>query len=81
MIYVSLLERTVSVIGDQAIVKAIEQATWDELRDTVISGLREGRASEGLCKAIDKAGAVLAEKMPGEHDDTDELGNHLRIID
>ena len=81
LIYVSLLERTVSVIGDQAIVKTIEQATWDELRDTVIAGLREGCASEGLCKAIEKAGAVLAEKMPGEHDDTDELGNHLRIID
>ncbi len=81
LIYVSLLERTVSVIGDQAITEAIEQKTWDELRDTVIAGLASGQASEGLCKAIGQAGEVLAEKMPGSHDDTDELSNHLRIID
>ncbi|MCP4445958.1 MAG: hypothetical protein GY811_11520 [Myxococcales bacterium] len=81
LIYVSLLERTVSVVGDQAITEAIEQETWDTLRDTVIAGLSEGRPSEGLCNAIEQAGALLAEKMPGSHDDTDELGNHLRIID
>ncbi len=81
LIYVSLLERTVSVIGDQAITEAIEQKTWDTLRDAVIAGLAEGRPSEGLCNAIEQAGVVLAENMPGTHDDTDELGNHLRIID
>ncbi len=81
LIYVSLLERTVSVIGDQAITDAIDQKTWDALRDTVIAGLAEKRPSEGLCKAIEQAGVVLAENMPGSHDDTDELGNHLRIID
>ncbi|MCP4444463.1 MAG: hypothetical protein GY811_03850 [Myxococcales bacterium] len=81
LIYVSLLERTVSVVGDQAITDAIEQKTWDELRNTVIAGLGEGKASEGLCNAIEQAGVALAEHMPGSHDDTDELGNHLRIID
>jgi putative membrane protein len=81
LIYVSLLERTVSVIGDHAITEAIEQKTWDSLRDAVIAGIAEGRPSEGLCKAIKQAGAVLATHMPGSHDDTDELGNHLRIID
>lgn len=81
LIYISLLERTVSVIGDQAISDAIEQKTWDELRDTVIAGLAKGQPSEGLCKAIEQAGVILGENMPGAHDDTDELGNHLRIID
>jgi putative membrane protein len=81
LIYISLLERTVSIIGDNAITETIEQKTWDELRDTVIAGLREGRPSEGLCKAIEQAGATLAAHLPGSHDDTDELGNHLRIID
>lgn len=81
LIYVSLLERTVSVIGDRAITEAIEQTTWDELRDTVIAGLADGKAGEGLCQAIEQAGGVLATSMPGSHDDTDELGNHLRLID
>lgn len=81
LIYVSLLERTVSVIGDHAITEAVEQKTWDSLRDTVIAGLSEGKPSEGLCKAIEQAGVVLAENVPGTHEDTDELGNHLRIID
>jgi putative membrane protein len=81
LIYVSLLERTVSVIGDQAITDEVEQKTWDELRDTVIAGLAKGEPGEGLCKAIEQAGVVLAARMPGSHDDTDELGNHLRIID
>ena len=81
LIYVSLLERTVSVIGDHGITEAIDKETWDKLRDTVISGLAKGQASEGLCNAIEQAGVVLAESMPGSHDDVDELGNHLRIID
>jgi putative membrane protein len=81
LIYVSLLERTVSVIGDHGITDAIDNESWDKLRDTVIAGLAKGQATEGLCNAIEQAGAVLAENMPGSHDDVDELGNHLRIID
>lgn len=81
LIYVSLLERTVSVIGDKAITDAVDQKTWDALRDTVIAGLAKGQPGKGLCNAIEQAGAVLAENMPGSHDDSDELGNHLRIID
>ncbi|MBT8494755.1 MAG: TPM domain-containing protein [Deltaproteobacteria bacterium] len=81
LIYISLLERTVAVVGDAAVEEAVGTATWDELRDQVIAGIVSHRPAEGLTRAIDRAGDVLAEFMPGSHDDVDELANHLRFID
>jgi putative membrane protein len=81
LIYISLLERTVAVVGDQAVSEAVGLDTWDELRNQVIAGIVSGRPAEGLVKAIAEAGEVLAQYMPGDHDDVDEIENHLRFID
>ncbi len=81
LIYVSLLERMVCVIGDHAIGEKLGQSSWDEVRDLVIDGLRGGKPADGLCAAIKRCGELLAEHFPIASDDVNELSNELHVID
>lgn len=81
MIYISLLERTVWVIGDRAISDKLDQSQWDEVKDLVIDGLRRGKPTEGICAAIKRCGEFLTEHFPIAPDDTNELTNELRLVD
>lgn len=81
LIYVSLLERMVWVFGDAAIAERHDQSRWEELKDTVIAGIRQGRAAEGLCAAIARCGEILAEYFPIQPGDVNELTNELRVVD
>lgn len=81
LIYVSVLERMVWVLGDDAVSNSIEQHEWDAVRDAAVDGLRRNAPDEGLLKAVELAGRLLAAKLPGAHDDVDELANGIRFLD
>jgi len=81
LIYVSLFERMVCVQGDEAIGKKISQSDWNEVRDSIIEGIRANRPCDGFCRAISKCGDLLAEHLPIQPNDVNELSNELRLID
>jgi putative membrane protein len=81
LIYISVYERMVRVVGDDAVSQKLTQADWDEVRDLVVAGLHEGRACDGLVSAIARCGALCAEHFPPLENDPDELSNALRILD
>jgi putative membrane protein len=81
LIYVSLFEHTVQVIGDDAIASRISQEDWAEVRDLVIEGIRSRNPADGLRQAISLCGELLARHFPIEPGDVNELTNELRIID
>lgn len=81
LIYVSLHERMVQVLGDDAISARMNQRDWDAVRDLVIEGFRSGRAAEGLKQAILKCGELLSRYFPSQPGDVNEVTNELRIID
>jgi len=81
LIYISLFERMVRVIGDDAIARKLDQAYWEQINALIIDGIRSGRAAEGLQQAIAQCGDLLAEYFPIEPGDVNELTNELRIID
>ncbi|NLV32064.1 MAG: hypothetical protein GXY47_13015 [Acidobacteria bacterium] len=72
-IYLSLFEREVVVLGDRGIHARMGNRSWDEVRDLIIRGIREKRAGEGICAAVDLLGKVLAEHFPPRPDDVNEL--------
>jgi uncharacterized membrane protein len=59
----------------------IGQATLDELRDTLIVGLRGGDVTNACCQTIQTAGQRLAPVLPREADDVNELPDALVTLD
>lgn len=81
LIYVSLYERMVRVLGDEAIGEKVTQAEWKAVCDLAIEGLRDDRGAEGLANAIRRAGELLSRNFPKQPGDRDELVDELRFID
>ena len=80
LIYLSLYERMVRVLGDDVIAARLGQSDWEEVRDLVIQGIREGEPARGLVRAVEKCGDLCAVHFPLQPGDVNELPNTLRII-
>jgi putative membrane protein len=79
LIFLSLLERRVVVIGDEGINKKVEPTEWTVLVEKLTAGIRAGRSAEALVTAIEECGELLHRRGVEIHpDDTDELENALR---
>jgi putative membrane protein len=82
MIFVSLLEHKVLVLGDTGIHAKVEQSDWDGIVGRLVSAIRTGKPSEGMIDAIRSCGSLLeAHGVARRPDDTDELPDNLRIGD
>ncbi len=80
MIFISLFEHEVIVIGDKGINEKVQQKEWDQLVNNLTGSIRSGAMVEGIEKAILRCGEILLEK--GFHrtdDDVNELRDELRI--
>jgi putative membrane protein len=76
-IYLSLFERTVVVIGDRGIHAKMGNQHWENVRDLIIRGIKEGDVCGGICAAIDSCGKALAEHFPPGPDDINELPDQV----
>ncbi|MFT4562526.1 MAG: putative membrane protein [Gammaproteobacteria bacterium] len=81
LIYVSLYERIVKVLGDDNAAVQLPPAALEEICALVIDGLKQGNPATGLESAIRKTGELLAPHLPATPDDTNELANRLILID
>jgi len=77
LIYLSLFERTVVVLGDRGIHEKMGNQHWDDVRDKIIEGIRQGRAREGICAAVRSCGEALAKHFPHRPDDVNELSDQV----
>ena len=73
LIFISLFERKVWILGDRGINEKIDPEFWGSLVTELTKGIRDGKALDALCSVIGKCGAELAKQFPGRHDDTNEL--------
>lgn len=80
MIFVSIFERMVVVLADKAINEKHDQATWDEVRNLLVEGLKADKPGDGFNAAIKRCGEILAVDFPIQPGDINELSNHLRIL-
>ena len=74
LIFLSLLEHRVVVLGDRGIHDRVGER-WDEVRDLVLDGIRKGEARRGICAAIARVGEMLEKHFPRRPDDVNELPN------
>ncbi|MBM3790701.1 MAG: hypothetical protein FJW35_10195 [Acidobacteria bacterium] len=77
LIYLSLFERRVVVLGDRGIHERMGAPHWNDVRDRIIQGVRQGQARKGICAAIAACGKALETHFPRPADDTNELPNQV----
>lgn len=80
LIYVSLFERMVHVVGDEAVRTKLGAGDFEGVRDAILDGFRSGKPAVGLLEGIRLAGERLAAHFPAAADDQDELPNHLVLF-
>lgn len=82
MIYVSLFERTVHVLPDQSVEDKLGAEAIARVCDAITGTLtREGDPSAALIAGITQLGEALAEVMPGDGSDANEIEDDLVVLD
>jgi putative membrane protein len=77
LIFISLLERKVWILGDRGINRKIPPGQWKSLVDELTRGLRQGTAADSLCLVISRCGDELARHFPRLSDDQNELPDEI----
>ena len=81
LIYISLYEHQVRILGDDAISDKLIHKDWNNICETIIKGFKEKQYTSGIVEGINLSGKLLAEHFPVKADDKDELANELIVID
>ena len=80
LIFLSLLERRVIVLGDSGISARVEQREWDAVVAGIVEGIRSGQPGRALAAGIRRCGELLTRRgVAARPDDTDELPDQLRM--
>ena len=80
LLFVSLFEHRIEVLGDAGINEQVSTDEWIGVVDTIRGGIQQGRLADGLIEAIGMCGQLLEEKgVAIKHDDTDELPDNVRL--
>lgn len=77
LIFISILERRVQILGDHGINKKVDQAFWDDEVNKLSKSIKNNQIVEGLSQVISILGDKLSEHFPVQPNDTDELKNDL----
>jgi putative membrane protein len=80
LIFLSMLERRVVVIGDAGIHAKVRQDEWHGIINATVQSIRDGKPADGLVEAIRGCGALLsAHGLGREPGGKDVLSDNLRI--
>lgn len=80
LLFISLLEHKVVVLGDAGINAKVRPEEWDAVVKVLVDGMKNGKPADGLIEAIVLCGDLLKrEGVARRHDDDDELSNKMRI--
>jgi len=79
LLFVSLFEHRVVVLGDTGIHARVGHAPFEAATHAVLQAVARGRLAEGLCAGVATCGAVLAEHVPVAPGDRNELADHLVV--
>jgi putative membrane protein len=77
LIFISLLERKVWILGDRGINTVIPPERWTALATALSTGIRKGQLTESLVTVIAEIGEVLRQHFPSRSDDVNELPDLL----
>ncbi len=73
LIFISVFEHHVVILGDEGINKKIDPGSWEKMVDHIIAGIKNNRQSDAICEVIEEIGGVLQSHFPIRKDDQNEL--------
>ncbi len=79
LVFVSLFERRVVVLGDTGIHGKVGDAPWTRTRDAVLAGIDRGDLASGLVDGIRASGEVLTAHFPVAVGDRNEVPDRLVV--
>lgn len=79
LVFVSLFERRVVVLGDTGINAKAGDAHWSRTRDAVLAGIDRGDLASGLVDGIRASGEVLTAHFPVTSGDRNEVPDRLVV--
>ncbi|MGZ3171597.1 MAG: TPM domain-containing protein [Croceibacterium sp.] len=77
LIYLSMRERRAEIVADEAITSKVAPEVWGEAMAAMLVELKRGRCGPGIAAAVERVGKVLAEHLPRQADDVNELPDRL----
>ena len=77
LLFIAPRSRNFAIIGDQGIHDKCGTRFWAELAATMAAAFKDGRLTDGLVTAVQRAGALLAEHFPRQTDDRNELPDDI----
>jgi len=78
LIYVSLFEHRVEILGDRGIHARVGDDYWNSLCDVLSKRIAAGELVEGMIAAVRDVGEKLKTHFPREADDENELSDDVR---
>jgi putative membrane protein len=82
LLYVSLFEHRVEVVGDTGINQRVTVDDWADVIARVQMGVKNGKLTEGIVEALQMCGELLEKSgLTIRPDDVNELPDRLRIRD
>lgn len=77
LIYVSVADHGLAVIGDAGINALVGDGFWDDVLALMMEHFRHGRHAEGLSAAVERVGEKLATHFPPVAGDRNELSDEI----
>jgi uncharacterized membrane protein len=77
LILVAPASRKFAIFGDEAVHAECGQPFWDEVAAAMTDFFREGKFTDGLVHAIERAGTLLAKHFPRRPDDKNQLPDNV----
>lgn len=78
LVYLSLFEKRVQVLGDSAVHALVGDAGWAAYAARVGNAMKK-RSADDLVTVVRELGATLAKAFPRGRDDVNELPDHVRL--
>ncbi|ACN17435.1 conserved hypothetical protein [Desulforapulum autotrophicum HRM2] len=75
LIFISVFERRVWVLGDQGINSKVSKDQWDKIIHIITRGIKYKNQAEAICHAVKEVGQLLQVNFPIRQDDQNELKN------
>lgn len=75
LIFISVFEHKVWVLGDEGINKKVSPDQWDKIVHIITDGIKQKNQAEAICHAVKEAGQILQKHFPIKADDRNELKN------